>query len=133
MMSKVIKGVHHIAVKPTAEKYRETVDFYTKLLGMEPVKSWGDPQYPCLMLSCGDNTCMEILKADEESVPGGKFCHVAFATEQVDELIASVRKAGYPIKMEPSDVELGGTPCRVAFCYGPVGEEIEFFWQKAAF
>ena len=40
-MSKLIQGVHHIAVKPTAENYRRTVEFYTGLLGMETVKLGG--------------------------------------------------------------------------------------------
>ena len=35
----MIKGVHHIAVKPTAEQYEKTVEFYTQLLGMEIKKS----------------------------------------------------------------------------------------------
>ncbi len=56
-MSKKIQGVHHIAIKPTVEQYHKTVYFYTHLLGMEVVNSWGDPQRPCMMVSCGDNSC----------------------------------------------------------------------------
>ena len=32
-MSQWIDGVHHIALKPTAEQYEKTVEFYTQLLG----------------------------------------------------------------------------------------------------
>lgn len=125
-----IKGVHHIAVKPTAEKYQETVDFYTQLLGMEVKMSWGDPERPCLMVSCGDNTCMEILNAEAEIPAGGPLVHIAFATDQVDEITEAVRKAGYQITHEPDDFNLGGKPIRTAFFYGPVGEHIELFWEK---
>ena len=128
-MSK-ITGVHHIAVKPTAEQYEKTVDFYTRLLGMEIKKSWGDPQRPCLMISCGDNSCMEILSSETEIAPGGPLAHIAFATDKVDELVEAVRAEGYEVTNEPMDVELAGQPIRVAFFYGPTHEHIELFWEK---
>lgn len=129
-MSKLIQGVHHIALKPTEEQYEITVEFYTGLLGMEVVKSWGDPKHPCLMVSCGDNSCMEILNGDSIRQPGGPLAHLAFATDQVDELIEKVRAAGYEITDEPKDVDLAGTPVRIAFCYGPTREHLEFFKVK---
>lgn len=127
----MINGVHHIAVKPTAEKYRETVDFYTKLLEMEIKQSWGDPERPCLMVSCGDNTCMEILGSDSEIPAGGPLAHIAFATDKVDEIIGRVKEAGYEVTMEPKDASLGeGHDIRAAFFYGPTNEHIELFWEK---
>ena len=129
-MSSKIAGVHHIAVKPTAEQYEKTVDFYTRLLGMKIVKSWGDPQRPCLMISCGDNSCMEILSSEAEIAPGGPLAHIAFATDKVDEIVETVRSEGYEVTNEPMDVELAGQPIRVAFFYGPTHEHIELFWEK---
>lgn len=131
-MSGTINGVHHIALKPTKENYRKTVQFYTELLGMSIKKSWGDPETPCLMVSCGDNSCMEILPQENDFTQPevGPLAHIAFATHDVDELIETVRAAGYPIKIEPFDTDLDGLAIRVAFCYGPTGEEIEFFWEK---
>lgn len=130
-MGNLIKGVHHIAVKPTAEKYQETVDFYTKLLGMEVKQSWGDPERPCLMVSCGDNSCMEILGSDSEIPAGGPLAHIAFATDKVDEIVEKAREAGYEITNEPADANLGGgMPIRIAFLYGPTHEHIELFWEK---
>lgn len=125
-----IKGVHHIAVKPTADCYEKTVDFYTKLLGLEIVKSWGDEKQPCLMISCGDNTCMEILNGEVSGLPHGPLAHLAFHTDYVDELVDTVRNAGYTITKEPTDLELAGNPVRIAFCMGPTGEEVEFFQEK---
>lgn len=129
-MSQWIDGVHHIALKPTAEQYEKTAEFYTQLLGFEVKKSWGDPQRPCLMVSCGDNSCMEILNGEEPAAKGGALDHIAFATSRVDELVERVRQAGYEIAVEPKDVELAGSPIRIAFCWGPMGEYIEFFWEK---
>lgn len=129
-MSKLIDGVHHIALKPTPAQYERTVAFYTQLLGFEVKRSWGDPARPCLMLSCGDNTCMEILSGEQPAPSHGALDHIAFATSHVDELIEKARQAGYEIAVEPKDLELAGSPVRIAFCYGPVGEYIEFFWEK---
>ena len=129
-MSNWIDGVHHVALKPTKDQYEKTVEFYTQILGMEVKRSWGDPQQPCLMVSCGDNSCMEILGGQDPTPRGGALDHLAFATSKVDELIERVRQAGYEIAIEPKDGNLSGTDIRIAFCYGPVGEYIEFFWEK---
>lgn len=129
-MSGKIQGVHHIALKPTAEQYEKTVDFYTRLLGMRVVKKWGDPKRPCLMISCGDNSCMEILGSDAPIAPGGPLAHVAFATDQVDQIVEAARSEGYEITNEPKDLELAGDPIRIAFLYGPTHEHIELFWVK---
>ena len=126
----MLNGVHHIAVKPTAEQYQKTVELYTGLLGMEVKMKWGDEARPSLMVSCGDNTCMEILSGESETPAGGPLAHIAFATDKVDEIIAKVREQGYKVTKEPADLELGGKPIRIAFFMGPVNEEIELFWEK---
>lgn len=133
-MSGMIHGVHHIALKPTREQYGKTVSFYTQLLGMTVKQSWGDPDCPCLMVSCGDNSCMEILPQPSGFTcpKTGPLAHIAFATDKVDELIEAVRAAGYPIHVEPKDVQLGESESRIAFFYGPTGEEIELFWEKGS-
>ena len=129
-MNKLIQGVHHIALKPTAEQYSSVVELYTKVLGMEVTKSWGDPNMPCLMVSCGDNSCLEIIPEKEMSQKGGALNHLALATDKVDEAIARVREAGYEIAIEPNDMELAGSPIRIAFFWGPMNEYIELFWEK---
>mgnify|MGYP004652540065 FL=1 len=59
--------------------------------------------------------------------------HVSFAVDDADQCIDVVRKAGYEVFVEPKDVVIASMPplqARVAFCYGPLGEEIEFFAEK---
>ena len=129
-MSKWIDGVHHIALKPTPEQYGKVVEFYTQVLGLEVKKSWGDPAQPCMMVSCGDNSCLEIIPVPEKSGSDGPLDHLAFATSKVDELVERVRQAGFEIAVEPKDLELAGSPIRIAFCWGPMGEYLEFFWEK---
>ena len=126
-----ITGVHHVAVFPTADKYKETVEFYTKLLGFPVKQSWGSEETPCLMVSCGDNSCMEIIPSETEHGKDGPLVHIAFwCGDGLDEIVEDVRAAGYAVKHEPQDLELCGQAIRNAFFYGPLGEEIELFWVK---
>ncbi len=126
-----ITGVHHIAVFPTADKYNETVDFYTKLLGFPVTQSWGGGEQKCLMVSCGDNSCMEIIPSETAHGTDGPLVHVAFwCGDGLDGIVEDVRRAGYAVRVEPQDGELCGKIIRNAFFYGPLGEEIELFWVK---
>ena len=133
-MSKLVEGVHHIALKALPEKFDEVVAFYTKLLEMEVARSWGEGDKRGIMIDTGDGTVMEITSnGDGTASPEGAIKHFALRTSQVDELVRRVREAGYPITVEPMD---GALPCeepypiRIAFCIGPGGEEIEFFHVK---
>ncbi len=128
-MSQWITGVHHIALKPTPAQVDRTVWFYRDFLGLEEVRAWGDPERPNRMFSCGDGTCIELLSREEAAPSDGAIPHFALATDRVDELIEVLRKEGFPIYQEPKTVVLAGTPCRIAFFFGPVGEKIELFWE----
>lgn len=128
----LIQGIHHVALKPNAEHFDETMKFYTELLELSVVRQWGDERYPCTMISTGDNSCVEILPIlSDDALPNeGRFAHLALATQQVDECIARVRAQGYPVTIEPKDVELSGLQARIAFCTGACGEIVEFFCVK---
>ena len=83
------------------------------------------------MLSTGDGL-LEIF-ASGDPLPQGAIRHFALRTDRVDDCIAAVRKAGYAITVEPKDIVIASNPAfpaRIAFCIGPVGEEIEFFQEK---
>ena len=59
--------------------------------------------------------------------------HFAFATNDVDACVEAVKAAGYEVFIEPKDIEIASTPvfpARIAFCKGPLGEEIELFEEK---
>ena len=84
------------------------------------------------MLSTGYGL-LEVF-ASGEPLPQGTIRHFALRTERVDDCVAAVRSAGYPITVEPKNVVIAADPpfpARIAFCVGPVGEEIEFFQEKA--
>lgn len=132
-MGSLICGIHHVALKcdGTAE-FEKTLHFYQDVLGLEPVRSWGEGENAGAMLSTGDGL-LEIF-ASGRKLPQGAIRHFALRTERVDDCVAAVRTAGYPITVEPKDIVIASNPpfpARIAFCTGPVGEEIEFFQERA--
>lgn len=132
-MEQKIFGVHHIALKACGlEAYEKTLQFYTEILGMPVVRTWGEGTGVGTMLDIGGGM-MEIF-ANGENDPGqGAIRHMAFAVKDVDACVEAVRAAGYEITVEPNDIEIPSNPplpARIAFCIGPVGEEIEFFCEK---
>ena len=128
----LIKGIHHVAVKPRKSQYEATVKFYTELLGLQVECKWGDPEYPCMMVSTGDNSRLEILPQEEtnELPYEGKVAHIALFTDDVDACVERVTAAGYKLTMGPKDVALGELPARIAFVDGAGGEIVEFFCVK---
>jgi len=132
-MEQKIFGVHHIALKACGiADYEKTIRFYHEVLDMPIVRTWGEGVKVGTMLDTGAGM-MEIF-ANAEDYPGqGAIRHMAFAVKDVDACVEAVRAAGYEITIEPKDIVIGSEPpypARIAFCIGPVGEEIEFFAEQ---
>lgn len=125
----MIKGIHHISMKcRNEEEYRKTRSFYTEILKLPVVKECD----ACLLLDTGAGL-IEIFRDGTERLPKGVIRHFAFAAEDVAACVEAVRAAGYEVFIAPKKVEIGGDPlypATIAFCYGPLGEEIEFFCQQ---
>lgn len=132
-MEKLITGTHHIALKcHDAAQFDKMLDFYCNLLGLEVTRRWGSAEVPGAMIDTGNGTRLEI-NANAVNDPGqGTLRHVALATSSVDTCVEIVRKAGYEVFLGPQDIVIASEPplpARIAFCYGPVGEEVEFFQE----
>mgnify|MGYP000107456286 FL=1 len=125
----MIKGIHHVSMKcSNQEEYEKTLHFYKDILGLPVKRSWNAG----IMLDTGAGL-IEIFNDGEEKLDKGVIRHFAFAVDDADRCIDTVRKAGYEVFVEPKDVVIASMPplpARVAFCYGPLGEEIEFFVEK---
>lgn len=132
-MSVGIKGVHHIAMKACGvEKFNEVVNFYKNTLGLPVVRTWGEGEGSGAMLDTGAGL-LEIFADGPAEMEQGAIRHFAFDVEDTDACVEAVRAAGYQITDEPHDIEIPSEPpypARIAFCIGPVGEEIEFFHVK---
>ncbi len=127
----MITGIHHIALKCRGiEEFNRTVAFYRDLLGLPVAREWGNGT--AVMLDTGAGL-LEIFANAEDEPSVGAVRHFALATDDVDACIAAVRAADYKITVEPNDICIPSEPpypARIAFCVGPIGEEIEFFCVK---
>ncbi len=128
-MGRLIKGIHHVALKASSEEeYRKTVDFYKNILGLEVARVWDAG----IMFETGSGL-IEIFNNANSQLEQGTIRHFAFAVDDVDACVRVVADAGYEVFMGPKDILIPsdpGFPARMAFCFGPLGEEIEFFQEK---
>ena len=129
----MIKGVHHIALKCLGvEAFEKTVQFYRDVLGLRVVRAWGEGEGSGIMLTTGD-AMLEIFASGTDLPGQGAIRHFALATDDVDACVRAVEAAGYEVFIQPKDIVIASTPefpARIAFCHGPVGEEIEFFQER---
>lgn len=125
----LIKGIHHISLKCcNQEEFNKVVDFYENILKLPVARSWAEG----IMFDTGSGI-IEVFANGQDSPKQGVIRHFAFATDDVDSCIAKVREAGFEVFVEPKNVEIKSEPpfpIRVAFCKGPLGEEIEFFEER---
>ena len=125
----MIKGIHHISMKcGTAEDLARVKAFYVDALGMAVCRAWPEG----IMIETGSGL-IEVFTNGPGERAKGAICHVALLVDDVDEAVASVREAGYEVFVEPNDKAFDSDPpyvFRMAFCRGPLGEEIEFFQER---
>lgn len=121
----LIKGLHHVHLKCLPDQMDTVQNFYENIIGMKLLSKHED----CAILDTG-NGIFEIFCDADKLLGQGDFRHVAFAADDVDAAIKACKEYGCKIKEYPVNVVFGlaePTPARIAFAYGPIGEEIEFF------
>lgn len=125
----MITGIHHVSLKcGTEEEFEKAKDFYLNVLGFAPVREWPEG----IMIDSGRGL-LEIFSNGPGVKSKGAVRHIAFGTDDVDGVIEKVKAAGYEVFIEPNDIVIRSDPpfpARMAFCYGPLGEELEFFQEK---
>ncbi len=125
----MIKGIHHISMKcGTAEELAKVREFYIELLGLKIIREWAEG----MMIDTG-NGLLEIFTNADGTHCLGAIRHMALLTDDVDEIAAKVKAAGYDLFIEPNDRDIPSDPVyqiRMAFCYGPLGEQVEFYMER---
>ncbi len=125
----MIKGIHHISMKcGTAEELAKVREFYIELLGLKIIREWAEG----MMIDTG-NGLLEIFTNADGTHCLGAIRHMALLTDDVDEIAAKVKAAGYDLFIEPNDRDIPSDPVyqiRMAFCHGPLGEQVEFYMER---
>ncbi len=127
----LIQGIHHVCIKCDQSEMEKVRIFYQEVLKMPLVRTWGEGETAGMMFDTGAGL-IEVFANAESPLPQGAVRHFALATTDVDQCVEAVRKAGYPVTMEPNNIIIESNPpvpARIAFILGPVGEEIEFFCE----
>ena len=125
----MISGINHVSLKcGTTEEFKKAKDFYLNVLGFAVVREWPEG----IMIDSGSGL-LEIFSNGPGVKSKGAVRHIAFGTDDVDGVIEKVKAAGYEVFIEPNDIVIRSDPpfpARMAFCCGPLGEELEFFQEK---
>ncbi|NLE13567.1 MAG: VOC family protein [Clostridiales bacterium] len=126
-------GFTHIALK--VNDFDKSWKFYEEVLGMTPTVGWGKPGSRIQMFDIGDGGIVEMFEGGSDEIPAvGKYQHFAMCCEDVDAAYAAAIAGGAVSKIAPKDVPLDSHPykmvLRIAFVYGPSGEELEFFTSR---
>lgn len=125
----LIKGIHHVSLTCCGEEeYKRTIDFYKEVLGIPVVRTFQRGT----MFETGSGL-IEVFNDGEKALPQGTVRHFALDAADVDACVKAVTEAGYEVLVQPKDIEILSEPvfpARIAFCRGPLGEEIEFFCEK---
>ena len=124
------RGFHLISFSCCGtEELEKTVDFYRDVLGMPVLRRWESNGAPAVMLDAGGGL-IEVFSNATSDLPQGTIRHFALDVPDTDGCAAAVRAAGYPVTEEPHTIVIPSDPpltARIAFCIGPLGEQIEFF------
>ena len=125
----MIKGIHHVSMKcGTPEELIKVKEFYITLLGLKICREWSGG----IMIDTG-NGFIEVFTNAEGVRQVGAIRHIALLTDNVDEIVEKVRSSGYEVFVEPNDKVIDSDPeylIRMAFCFGPLGEQVEFFCER---
>lgn len=105
----LINGIHHVCIKCRMDQVEKVREFYTEVLGLPVLRSWGEPELAGFVFDSGAGL-IEVFTNAQEDLPQGSIRHFAFATSDVDQCVKAVREAGYAITVEPKDVTLATTP-----------------------
>ena len=119
----MINGINHISMKCRGEEgLKKVLAFYVDLLGMKVVGKWNEG----LMIETGGGQ-IEIFTNLEGEPETGIIRHIALDVDDSAFYAEKCRTAGYQVFVEPKQIEMGGQKAVISFCYGPLGEQIEFY------
>lgn len=130
----MIQGLHHSALRCCGvEEQERALDFYCKILGMKPVRSWGEGRARICLIDTGNGGLLELFADAEAGRKPGQVDHIALATDDVDGNVAKAVQYGLSVLIPPTSYDVPAQTTwsiRFAYILGPIGEIIEFIHEK---
>ncbi len=126
----VRSGFHHVALN--VRDLQEAIQFY-EALGAKCLRVWPVEEPTAAMVDIGGSRIEFFCKGEGDPKADAMVPHFALVSEDVDGDVANALAHGATIKTEPKDICIPSEPpfpARIAFVYGPSGEEIEFFQER---
>ena len=130
----ITTGIHHVAFKAHDTQFDQVVAFYHDIMEFPIIKFCGEGADRAAVLDSGNGVCVEIFaNGTLDKKEDGPIAHFAFWVDDVDGAIEKIRAAGGMVTVEPMNIDLPTEPItslRVGFFRGPLGELIEFYYEK---
>jgi lactoylglutathione lyase len=127
--------MHYLHTMIRVNHLQESIDFYTKVLGMNLVsmKDYPEGKFTLAFLSYGTSKtdpCIELTyNYDQHQYDlGNGFGHIAFGTDDIQGVCQKVKAAGFKVTREPGAMKHGTTV--IAFIEDPNGYKIELIERK---
>lgn len=128
-------GFRYLHTMIRVNDLEESINFYTKLLGMRELRRTDVPdgKYTLAFVGYGDessNTVLELTYnyGTDHYEQGSAFGHLALGVSDIRKTCEDLRKAGAKIVREPGPVKFGTTV--IAFIEDPNGYKIELIERK---
>ena len=125
----MIQGIHHISMKcDDPVLFERALSFYRDILRLPVIRRWAEGAF----IDTGSGF-IEIFCNGTGETRKGAIRHVALATDDLDACVRAIEAAGYGFFEGPRLLRIPSSPplcARIAFCKGPLGEEIELFQEE---
>lgn len=139
-MSTYIKGINHINLRPTHEKYDETIRFYCDVLGLKMTNFWHKDRNGFLSRNCfidgGNGTTLEVCECETGTENAGIIQHLAFSVYDAKATLEMLKEKGYQMVTSSgaatekylNEVKVGNPEMHLllGFVKSPSGEIVEF-------
>lgn len=125
-----ISKLEHVGIQ--VKNLDTTIDFYTKVLGLELLEKQGHPDPNLRIAFLGfketNETLIELIEGYNPDLPAeGKVHHIAFTVNHIEEEIKRVKE--HQVTFVDEAVTTLPNGAKYVFFYGPDGEWIELFEQ----
>lgn len=118
----LIEGFHHYSLTCSSlAELDKTISFYCDVLGMSVAKRMDNGA----MISFPGGM-VEVFANGGGTTKCGAVRHIAFAVSDAAACVSAVKSAGFEVFLGPKEIQIP-MHAVIAFCYGPLGEQLEFF------